>query len=428
MMRRKINGLFIILSGAGAIAGWAAGEWMLMQLSGTLGDALLMGLYFGTLAFFIVLGGLLAETIAPRLNGANWRLRYAGDGWKWLVPASFALLLASGTLMQWAYGFDLRRSAEPQDYVVLLDMSESMKETDPQMESRKAAASLVESIAADKRIAIALFNEKVSWLQPLAAVKDPSVRRDIVTRLEQAAAPAGQTDIAGALQQAALHMIESGTVKRRGAVILLSDGYSPTDVPAVTAPYTTAGLTIHTVGLAAAGNEEGKRLLQQLAEATGGSFRHADQAALVPEAFGSIYSSEQQWHLMEARGGGEADSLYRAAARVAGLLLLGGLMGLSLGIVFDHRHLARSFLIGGAVAGLLAGLLLELSLPHGSPVLVRAGADLLLAVGLSASTFLYGVKENDGGAGMRPFKRSGHPPAPSKSANTSIDRAGSRFR
>ena len=37
-------------------------------------------------------------------------------------------------------------------------------------------------------------------------------------------------------------------------------------------------------------------------------------------------------------------------------------MGLALGIVFDNRHLALSFSIGGAVSGVLAGVVLEYGL------------------------------------------------------------------
>ncbi|WP_141333944.1 VWA domain-containing protein [Paenibacillus sp. tmac-D7] len=428
MKRRKWNGLLVGFALAGGLAGFIAGEWLLSRLSGSLHETLLMGLYFGLFALLVTAGCLLAETISPKLNGANWRLRYAAEGWKWLVPASFVLLFAGGALFQWVYGLDFGRKAAPKDYVLLLDMSESMKENDPNMQSRMAAASLVAEMSADKRVGVAIFNENTTWLQPLVGLKDEAVRRDIAGKLEGAPEPVGQTDIGKALGQAIEQMNVSGTPANRGAVILISDGYSETNVADVTAPYVSRGFAIHTVGIESPGNEEGKRLLLQLAEATGGTYRHAEQAERIPEAIGHIYAAQQNGHLLEERSGPEADSVYRASLRVAIMLVVGGLLGLSLGIVFDNRYLARSFLLGGSAAGLLAGLVLEGGLPTDHPALTRAAADLILAVVLSLSTVLFAVKESGVGAGLRPFRpASGYGRLPERTG-TQGERTGKRFR
>ncbi|UUZ85610.1 hypothetical protein LJK88_20150 [Paenibacillus sp. P26] len=83
MKRRKWNGLLALFSIAGGLAGFVLGEVLLSRYSGSLHETLLMGLYFGLLALTVTLGRLLAETISPRLNGANWRRgmrRTAGNG------------------------------------------------------------------------------------------------------------------------------------------------------------------------------------------------------------------------------------------------------------------------------------------------------------------------------------------------------------
>ncbi|UUZ85611.1 VWA domain-containing protein [Paenibacillus sp. P26] len=81
--------------------------------------------------------------------------------------------------------------------------------------------------------------------------------------------PSGQTDIGKALGQAVQRLTAAGTPKNRGAVILISDGFSETNVDEVTAPYISQGYRIYTVGLEMASNQDGKRSLERLAYATG---------------------------------------------------------------------------------------------------------------------------------------------------------------
>ncbi|UUZ85612.1 hypothetical protein LJK88_20160 [Paenibacillus sp. P26] len=131
-------------------------------------------------------------------------------------------------------------------------------------------------------------------------------------------------------------------------------------------------------------------------------------AGELTEAVGSIYMSQKPWHLMSERTGDAADSTYRAALRVIILMLIGALLGLSLGIVFDNRFLAGSFISGGALAGLLAGLVLEAGFPSGHPAYIRAAADLLLAAVLSVSTLLIPVAEGTAGAGLRSRPNAGY--------------------
>ncbi|MBM6387320.1 MAG: hypothetical protein JSY10_25535 [Paenibacillus sp.] len=89
-------------------------------------------------------------------------------------------------------------------------------------------------------------------------------------------------------------------------------------------------------------------------------------------------------------------STYLAIFRVAAMLLIGVALGVSLGLVFDNRHLAVSFGIGGVVSGLLAGLLLEWGLDGSSvgDALVRLGAMFILSGVLTLFTWIIPVKEN----------------------------------
>ncbi|KPV61136.1 hypothetical protein QJ48_01580 [Paenibacillus sp. A3] len=401
MKRRKWNPLLTGLSIVGGFLGFIAGEMMLSRWEGTLHETVLMGLYFGVFALIVGLCCLLAEILSPQLNGKNWRLRYASDGWKLLVPGTLLLLFAAGALFQWAYGlyFDSAKSGRPQDYVLILDTSESMKQNDPNKQSLQAVKSLVGQMDSNKMVGVLTFNDSVTWVQRLTQLSSETAKSQVLAQIDAIPAPTGGTDIAQALTQAIDHMQKES--QRKGAVILISDGYSDVDVDRVVQPYNLENITIHTIGMKQP-NEEGSRLLQRIAEATGGTFQEVKQAELVTDAFRNIYVKDHHFHLVNERQGQMHGSGWHAALRVVLILLIGALLGLSLGIVFDNRFLARSFALGGTVAGLLAGLTLEYGLPSEYSSAVRAMADLILAVVLSLSTLLFAVHESTGAnAGLR---------------------------
>lgn len=388
--RRNGSALMTVMSAAGGAAGFALGELVLQYGDGRWHPILTIGIYFGQLALIVGLCCLLAETISPKLSGRHWRQRYARDGWKLLVPATLLMLLAAGALAQAVYGLEIgvRASSPPKDYVLLIDQSESMATTDPEKRSVQAVRTLLERLEPDYRAAVFAFNEDASMIYPMTELQNAGIRERIGAALEEAYRPIGKTDIGGALSTAMDHIREQRIAGRGVAVILVSDGYSETDAQ-VLASYVQEGVAVHTVGIES--EEQGVRLLQRLAAETGGTYQDAGRADRIAEAFVRIYADEHHRQLVGPRADGGG---LHGALRVGLVLLLGLLFGLSLGIVFDNRYLAASFMAGGAVAGLLAGLLLELGLPGAAhPELWRLAADVTLAVVLALSTLIFPYRD-----------------------------------
>ncbi|MFC6228038.1 VWA domain-containing protein [Paenibacillus allorhizosphaerae] len=395
MKQRKWNALLTVFSLVGGFAGFLTGELVLARWGGEWHETVLMGVYFGQLAFWVGLGCLLAEIIAPRLNGQEWRLRYARDGWKFLVPATVVVLFAAGTLLQFIYAFYWDGRKPVQDYVLVMDRSGSMNQTDPKLQSIAAAQSLIKRMDKQKRVAVIAFNEQANVVQPFVGLKDPASKDQAAARIASMPAPDGQTDIGKALSLAREQIDNGGG--RKAAVILISDGYSEVNLDQALSPFVQRGIAVDTVGFNPA-DEEGNRLLLQIASATGGSFHNVERADRIVEAFGAIYTGDRAWHLAGERSGEAAGDIYRGWMRIGMLAIIGSLMGLALGIIFDNRFLAKSFMIGGIVAGLAAGLILEAGLQRGmAHAWYRAEADLLLALVLSFSTLLVAVGDSAAG-------------------------------
>jgi Ca-activated chloride channel family protein len=393
MYHRKINPLLLLFSVIGGTAGFLTGEAVLAWGEGSVPNVLLIGMYFGQLALWVGLLCLLAEFISPELNGKGWRLRYARDGWKLLIPATFVLLCIAGIGLQFIYGLYFGKHQPPQDILMAIDISESMTKTDPSRESFKAAKQLVHRLEPDKRTAIITFNNEASILQPLTSVNEQSMKDGVIAKLDSFGPPTGGTDIGAALQKSMEQVDAAKGDQRKSMVILISDGYSNVDLEQALAPYKSNQIAINTVGMNEA-DEQGNDLLKQIATKTGGTFHKAGDVQKLTSVIAKIYKSNQSWHLVGDRTGASVNSLYYTILRIVCILLIGTLMGLSLGTVFDNRFLAKSFSIGGAVAGLLAGIILEFGLKSStlSPFACRAFADVVLAIVLSLATAVIAYK------------------------------------
>ncbi|WP_058301501.1 vWA domain-containing protein [Gorillibacterium timonense] len=409
MVRRKFSLMLFLFSLIGGAIGFAGGELLLARFGSEWPNVWLMALYFGVLGLATVFFCLLAETVSPEIAGQGWRLRHSGTGWKLLVPAAFIILFSAGAIFQFLYGFGLGKQEPAQDIVLVIDKSESMLQTDPKRESVEAAQKLIRRMDSHKQVAVILFNEQPELLQPLSPLRDAADRDAVADRLDSYRA-AGQTDIAKALDLA-VEQLDSRTNPRKSMVILISDGYSDVNLANATGPYSAKGIAIHTVGMNNT-NTDATKLLKELAERTGGSYHGIGSAGELSGVFTKIYDLNRGWHLMGERSENGGDSLYYRFLRVLLFAGIGAFMGLALGIVFDNRHLAKSFTLGGAIAGILAGTVVEFWMGMGiAPGFGRFLADLILAAVLALSPLLIPVKTSGSLGSAASMNRPGRGPA-----------------
>jgi len=398
MSQRKLSLLMVVCSLIGGVIGFAVGEAILSRLSSELPQWLLMGLYFGQYALFVGLMCLVAEMISPRLNGSGWKQRYVGESWKMLVPSTLVMVGVAAMLLQLLYGFSYQRASSTDNIVLLLDTSDSMRQTDPNNQLFQAAADVVRKMDSDMQIAVITFNSHAEVLQPLVQLRDQGIKDTVIAKLQNHPGPSGGTQIDEALQAALDQLRASGQLNPSSTVVLMSDGYSNVDLQTATEPFKQAGLPVHTVGMSQV-DADATYLLQRIAEKTGGTYFNVDHADELSGIFGQIYDlSRQDRNFVTERTGAAADSAFYATCRVIGLLIIGALLGLALGLIFDNRHLAKSFTIGGAVAGLLAGLLLESALTSADwlDTTIRLCACALMAVVMTLFTLFIPASTSGG--------------------------------
>ena len=393
-MQRKINLLLVLFSIIGGAVGFAVGELILHTLLDSMPTFVVIGIYFGSLAFFIGLFCLIAEMIAPRLNGSSWRQRYVGTSWKLLVPVTLVLLFVVGLALEALYHINIGGAKPVKDIVLVIDNSGSMTETDPNQDRYSAAKRLIQKLDSDNQLAVLVFHDQVEVIQPFTAVNNQAAKDEITAKIDALKQTDGGTNIALSLDEAMKKIQAKGTAQRGTMVILLSDGFSEIDTNQVLAEYEQNQIAINTIGLNLV-NKDGTALLQQIADRTGGQYYDVTKADELSLVFQKIYDNLGNRTLVTERSDNTKDNAYYMILRIIALLLIGTGIGLSLGLVFDNRHLARSFMIGGSVAGLLAGVLLEFGL-SGHPFtdgLTRFIAALVLAGVIGLFTWIIPIQE-----------------------------------
>lgn len=209
---------------------------------------------------------------------------------RWLSGVMFL------SLLPFLFTFSsLTQAAEkPSDVRIIVDISGSMKETDPANLRVPALNLLVELLPDNARSGVWTFGHYVNMMVPLDLV-DKGWRERAKEQAKSINSVGLYTNLTGALEKASWQLAADSGFDQ--SVILLTDGRI--DMPAdagrdineaerkrlfdkVLPRYTEAGARVHTVGLSAAADTE---LLQQIALETGGMYLEASDADALLKAF-----------------------------------------------------------------------------------------------------------------------------------------------
>ena len=356
MGRKKINFLMLILGGLGGVIGFFIGEFLLARYIYTIPSVVLMGLYFGFIALFVGMGCLIAEIMQTSINSNIWRTKYVGTSWRFLLPCTFGILFVGGMFFQLLYGLQYSGMKKIDDVVMLVDISGSMKKTDPKNKRFDAVYDLAGNMDQGKKASIIVFNDEIETALNMDYVSD-GFRDELKQKLEKYKEPDGGTNIEGALNEAAneLNGSQGGAM-----VILLSDGGDTYNLKSnfneVLLPFKKGKIPIYTVAM----DGSDTKMLKSISRKTKGDYVSIDNAENISYAFNKIYKNRDLRMLVTERGGYASSSIFYSCLRVLFIMAIGILMGFGVGLVFDNRYIAKGLAIGGAISGIIAGFILEI--------------------------------------------------------------------
>lgn len=360
MKDRKVNVLMIFMSGIGGIAGFIVGEILLSAYEYILPQSVLMGLYFGIIAFFAGLMCIIAEAIAPKLNGYNWRNNYFKSSLKFLVPCTLILLFIVGALFQFIYGFNISSNKKVNDILLLIDTSESMKNTDPNNDRFEATKNLINSMDEEKRFSIYTFDNEVLKIFPMTKATEKT-KEEAIEKIESLKNPMGQTNMKAALDNAIQEIQDSAQADRHAIVLLLSDGEDSFDLDKnfeqTIKPFEDNKISVYTVGMA---KDNNLKMLKRISNETNGNYYSVSESKYLKDIFSKIYKYKDQRLLVNKRNGLFDSIKFYGIMRIVFITLIGVIISTAISFMFDNKYLLKSFIIGGLIGGLIAGIVLEL--------------------------------------------------------------------
>ena len=186
------------------------------------------------------------------------------------------------------------------DAVLVIDVSGSMKQSDPDYLCKKAALNFVEdlSLSPSSRAAVITFSDTLQDVIPLTSLDSFSEENEIVKELNALEYTAGDTDIGTALQKAA-SLLSASDDNRAKSIYLLTDGEidlpaAPDEEAAEKESLTkalmaveeakTQGIVIHTVALDLTGGMD-ENLMNYAADSTGGTSSLINSASDLEDVF-----------------------------------------------------------------------------------------------------------------------------------------------
>lgn len=303
MVEKRINLTMVIMSLIGGVLGFIIGEVLLQHYRYKLPNSILIGLYFGILAFCIGIMCLIAEVVHPRLNGYAWKNNYLKTSVKFLIPCTLISIFVIGMISQIIYGMNIGKFKNINDVVMLLDTSGSMKETDSENERFKATLNLLSNMHEDNRASIYKFDDKVEKILPMTEVS-PSVIEEVEEKLKLYEKPGGNTNINESLKKAYEEIETTSNAGRGAMIILLSDGGDNFNLDSefkdTMEPIIKEEIPVYTIGMS---NGNDFSMLKKISKETGGTYYNVKDVKDLKNVFYKIYNDRQQRLLIDKRNG-----------------------------------------------------------------------------------------------------------------------------
>ncbi|MBR6825707.1 MAG: VWA domain-containing protein [Oscillospiraceae bacterium] len=348
------------------IAGLVAGV-VVALLYGALADVwgrpLLIGFLF--VVFALIVCGALYGTMVLSGDSDEEFLFFDGKG-KILIglALSVVILFGLGMLLEFLYDVEGDTKNQPSSYVFLLDESGSMEGNDSNGERHSAVNMLMETMPSDVPFAVYMFANRAVCVREMAPITQGKFHPNADTQSQ-----IGEGTMIKDGLQTVLNDVNNGNIPnpyKKLRVILLTDGAS-SDMGAligsnsIIKAYKRADVTISCVGL---GNVD-ERLLNKLADKTGGVYVHIEDAAQLAQGFTAATVSNSDRDLLSMRSMKKLNALYMVL-RIVFLVVLGAAFAFMKSMAIGSDDATKLIMLVGVIAAFIGALLLE--------VLAQAGA------------------------------------------------------
>lgn len=194
----------------------------------------------------------------------------------------------------------------PIDAVLVIDVSGSMKMTDPDYLSRSAALTFIDSLSNSEgsRAGLVTFSDTLQKVIPLTRLDVSSEDNDLIRELNSLNYTSGDTDIGTAMETAVSMLNENNGRTSQKSIFLLTDGEidlpraedeekaekeSLTRALVAVEEAKAERIAIHTVALDLSGSTD-EKLMSYMADSTGGTANRVTEASMLGDVFRTLSS------------------------------------------------------------------------------------------------------------------------------------------
>jgi len=354
-MEKRQNSFLLIAILISASIGTMVVYTLVKLLFDEVNDILLIGICFAAFGLCIAVGISVAH-IAKPLRG----IVHSGIHWLALggIPVVFFVL---GCLFQWLYGlqYPLKQLQydDIDDFILVMDNSNSMTWNDSNDMRKSATVQLVQNLESEQGVAFLRFGTNCTMVEELTLADDDAKQRISQSIDAIQSGDDGGTNIELALYTALDHVVQKGDPSRVRSVILISDGESYVRMRKVTDAFLEENVPIQSVGM----NLQSP-ILAQLAEHTGGRYYTTGNMDLLHSILDDIQNNapvKDRRILLEVRTGPGRKSVLLGLIRVISFFALGMALHVLAWAATDDDSQRLSFLIQGTATGVVSGLLIE---------------------------------------------------------------------
>ena len=368
-MRKQsaLNGVMLLLSIIGAVAAFLFGEALLIYVS-----YLPFWIQCGIYLLFVMSVCCLVMILSEKIRTGYYLLKHrrefgltAGKAALIFLPAALAIGIITQILYSWG-GISLNTNPRFQGTMIVCDVSGSMQENDPYMDTVESMVSYIETVPLDEHIGVILFNDMSYNLREYSPLESEEEREGLIQLIYDEMYYYGGTDIEGALLSAFAEMRELDDPSWPGLVLLFSDGLSDINYDRIrsasigNASNSRNRIPVNTIYFSQ--SVLSGYQMNTIAEITGGQYYHLGVGGDPSELRNAFSKSRAEFnfqtdrHLIKSSTWSESNIIIRAVIRIVLLSAWGVFSGIFVVVFLNNNRLFKHFLVAKIVVSIICAI------------------------------------------------------------------------
>lgn len=383
---RKIDIWITIFSIIAGVIAFFCGELLFAYTYQRIPDEIVVGLYFTVIGVIIVSIICLCVYKISKLKFEIPANNIFFKSLQILIGLTIIISFILGAGFEFLYSLGAEKITATDNYIIAIDNSGSMGQSDPYFERFNALNELFSSIKSNQKMGVYVFSNESSNIIELQNI-DKSKLKDYQHMLEPYKVSNGGTNLMGTLQDI-INYIETEKVKGGSSVIVISDGECNIDKNIVD-KFVAKGIVIHTIGVEATYSS-----LQEISATTGGIYYDIGDVNALRQTFTTIYNLRTNHILIDSREGLTAGMVRYIIMKIIFIFILALIIKIMELFILDIAYLRKFIVIQCIFFSVLAAGISEFFMQHTNLSTNFVRFLMVLFISLLFATYLYKRKES----------------------------------